>query len=57
VRWPYARALWALGKRADAVREAEQAYGELAGDADGARDRAAVGAWLAKRRPTPPKNP
>jgi tetratricopeptide (TPR) repeat protein/predicted Ser/Thr protein kinase len=50
-RWPLARALWSLGQRGAAVAAATTAEGELAGDADGARDRAAVHAWLAAHRP------
>jgi len=47
VRWRQARALWSLGRHADAVAAARQAERELSGDADGARDRAAARAWLA----------
>jgi tetratricopeptide (TPR) repeat protein len=41
-----ARALWPLGRRDAAIAAAGQAEQELAGDADGARDRAAVQTWL-----------
>ena len=47
-RWLLARALWAAGRRDEAVAAARLAEQELAGDADGARDRAAARAWLAK---------
>jgi eukaryotic-like serine/threonine-protein kinase len=50
VRWPLARALWALGKHREAVAAAKTAEQELVGDADGARDRAGVQAWLATHR-------
>ena len=46
-RWPLARALWALGQHRAAVAAATTAEQELAGDADGARDRIAAQAWLA----------
>ncbi|MGH9885997.1 MAG: tetratricopeptide repeat protein, partial [bacterium] len=46
-RWPLARALWAMGQHGAAVTAATTARQELAGDADGARDLAAVQAWLA----------
>jgi len=46
-RWPLARALWAMGQHDAAVTAATTAKQELAGDADGARDLAAVQAWLA----------
>jgi tetratricopeptide (TPR) repeat protein len=46
-RWVLVRALWALGRRDDAIAAARQAELELAADADGAIDRAAVRAWLA----------
>lgn len=49
-RWPLARALWSLGQHGAAVAAATTAEGELAGDADGARDRAAAHAWLAAHR-------
>ncbi len=47
VRWIDARALWAVGRRADAVAAARVAERELAADADGARDRVAARAFLA----------
>lgn len=50
-RWPLARALWAVGQHREAVAAATTAEQELAGDADGARDRAAAHAWLAAHRP------
>jgi len=46
-RWVLVRALWALGRRDEAIAAARQAERELAADADGAIDRAAVRAWLA----------
>src|SRR5262249_22578981 len=53
-RWPFARALWSLGQRAEAVAAAEKAEEELGADADGAHDRAAVHAWLAAHVPSKP---
>lgn len=49
-RWPLARALWAQGQHQAAVAAATTAEQELAGDADGARDRIAAQAWLAAHR-------
>src|SRR5262249_41648361 len=46
-RWDMARALWAVGRHPDAVAAARKAEQELAGDADGTRERAAAHAWLA----------
>ncbi len=48
-RWLLARALWSLGRRDEAIGAAEKAEQDLAGDADGARDVAAVRDWLARR--------
>jgi tetratricopeptide (TPR) repeat protein len=47
-RWQLARALWALGRRDEAVAAARLAEHELGGDADAEADRAAARAWLAK---------
>ena len=44
-----ARALWSAGKRDEALAAARMAEQELAGDADGARDLAALKSWLASR--------
>src|SRR5262249_18930560 len=41
-RWLMARALWAVGRHADAISAAGKAEQELAGDADGTRERAAA---------------
>jgi tetratricopeptide (TPR) repeat protein len=49
-RWLLARALWSLGRRDEAIAAAEKAERELGGDADGARDVAAVRDWLGRRR-------
>jgi serine/threonine-protein kinase len=47
--WLHARALWAAGRKVDAIEAAKRALPELAVDAEGARDLAAVRAWLAAR--------
>src|SRR5262249_35571184 len=46
-RWLLARALWQLRRPDAAVAAARQAERDLAADAEGARDRAAVQVWLA----------
>jgi serine/threonine-protein kinase len=46
-RWPLARALWARREPRAALAAAKTAEIELGNDADGARDRVAVHAWLA----------
>src|SRR6185436_3254662 len=49
-RWLLARALWALGRRDEAVAAARKAEQEFATDPDGAVEHHAVQDWLAKRR-------
>jgi len=50
-RWVLVRALWAIGRRDEAIAAAHHAERELAGDADGALDRAAVLSWLTAHSP------
>ena len=48
-RWLLARALWAAGRRGDAMAAARRAESELAHDPESRREHAAARAWLLAR--------